>query len=362
MVTPMAPPRQSLVARLERRIAFALLGCSDATLARLIGAPIERDGQVLDGRVTLALLLARIAGKKGAERLGPERYRADLDTIGNALTPEPLPLSEVRELTLVLRPGQAVRGRLYVPADAPAPAPGLVYWHGGGFVGGSLDSHDAVCRLLARGARARVVSLEYRMAPEHPFPAALDDAEAGYHWVRARAPELGLEPERIGVGGDSAGGNLAAGVALALRKTKLAPRLQLLLYPALDLTMSFPSIDTFARGFQLESAAIRWFRAQYLGAADPKDPRASPWFAPDVAGAPPAIVVTAGFDPLRDEGNAYAERLREVGVPVVARTETALFHGFLHTSGAIPESARAIDRLCADLARCLRTTVAHEAS
>ncbi len=219
----------------------------------------------------------------------------------------------------------------------------LVYFHGGGWVVGDLDTHDAPCRLLARAAGVRVLSVDYRLAPEHRFPAAADDALAAFRWAVEHAAELGADPRRIAVGGDSAGGNVSASTALqAARDGGPAPAFQLLIYPVTDnAAPSDPATQTgsyrmFADGFFLTAEQMRWYRAHYFGAAEAtaaRDVRASPLLADDLSGLAPAHVVTAGFDPLRDEGEAYAARLREAGVRTTLRRHPGLIHGFVNVVG-----------------------------
>jgi acetyl esterase len=346
------PPR-SLRQRIERRLGLAVLGVPDRVLDRLAGRPIERDGLRLDRQAQAMIRLAGLLRSKGADVLGPVRYRQELDEIGTLLGPENVPLEDTRDLSFEAADGSKLRARLYVPFGAQRPSPGLVYFHGGGFVGGSVESHDAVCRELADKSRCRVLSCEYRLAPEHPFPAAVLDAEAAFAFAVRRADDLGLDPARLAVGGDSAGGNLSAVLGVSLRDRAPRPIAQLLIYPAVDLTMSFPSIRSLASGFMLEDPTIRWFREQYVPeSGDWRAPRASPYFA-DVRGAPPAIVVTAGFDPLRDEGRAYADKLSDAGVPVTKLELAGLFHGFLHTTGAIVAAERAVTDIAAALRRVL---------
>ncbi len=245
--------------------------------------------------------------------------------------------------------------RIYKPHGLPTRGPALMFLHGGGFVAGSLESHDLVCQAIAARTPCTVVSVDYRLAPEHPFPAAADDATTAFRAMVKDASALDIDPNRIAVGGDSAGGNLSAVVSLDTRYDDVKPCFQLLVYPVVDMTMSFPSIEIFAHGFFLEVESIRWYRDQYLGAdtGDPKrrDPRASPWFAKDLAGLPAAMVVTAGFDPLRDEGDAYAKRLAAFGVATEHRSHASLFHGFLNTTGVIHAAEDALAGMIVSLKR-----------
>ena len=232
--------------------------------------------------------------------------------------------------------------RLYDPAPDRGPRGLLVYLHGGGWVVGSIDTHDPVCRFLAHAADVGVLAIEYRRAPEHRFPAAVDDAFAAFRWAAGNAGALGCDPARVGVAGDSAGGNLAAVVAqLAARDGGARPALQLLSYPVTDVSRKHPSYRLFADGYFLTEREMDWYRGHYLpdeGAA--RDPRASPLLASDLHGLPPAVVLTAGFDVLRDEGEAYARRLAEAGVPVRLRRHAGLIHGFCNATG-MSRSARA---------------------
>lgn len=224
--------------------------------------------------------------------------------------------------------------------------PVLVYFHGGGWTIGDLDTHDVPCREFANLARCAVVSVDYRLAPEHKFPAAFDDAVAATHWVCAEGARLGLDVDRLAVGGDSAGGNLAAAVAIQFRDT-WAPRIamQTLFYPATDMAADTPSHAAFADGYLLTRDAILWFKGNYLrGPEDEADWRASPLRAEDLSNLPPAYVITAGFDPLRDEGRAYAERLRAAGVKTVYECFEGQIHGFITMGGAIAAAHHAIYR------------------
>jgi acetyl esterase len=217
-----------------------------------------------------------------------------------------------------------------------------VYFHGGGFVTGDLDTHDDACRTLCHDAGVSVLAVDYRLAPEHPFPAAVDDAFSAFRWAAAHAAELGADPARIGVAGDSAGGNLSAVVAqLAARDGGATPFLQVLIYPTTDMRRGQRSRSLFARGFLLESDDMDWYDENYLGGAHEKrlDPRASPVLGADLRRVCPAIVVTAGFDPLRDEGNEYASALEGAGVPTRLVSFDGLIHGFVNM-GAVSPAAR----------------------
>ena len=229
-------------------------------------------------------------------------------------------------------PDTPLRTRHYRPAVTEA-APLLVFFHGGGFVVGDIESHDGLCRMICRDAAIHVLSVDYRLAPEHKAPAAVDDCVAAYQWALGHAAELGADPSRIGVGGDSAGGTLAALVALRSREEGVPqPTLQVLLYPVPDISggVQTRSRLLFSDGFFVNTLDSDWFRDLYLDGTDlaADDPRLSPLKAADLSGLAPALVITAGFDPLRDEGNEYAAALRSAGVTVDHRQFDALTHGF----------------------------------
>ena len=264
---------------------------------------------------------------------------------------------DVVESRSVPGPAGDIPVRVYRPAAAPLgdPRPILVWFHGGGWVIGDLDTADVTCRALANATGAIVVSVDYRLAPEHRFPAAVDDCVAALEWVIAHGDELGGDPSRIAVGGDSAGGNLAAVVSLAARDKGIAVRHQLLVYPVTDATFTQPSIDENGEGYLLTKESMLWFGDHYLGAqGDPKDPRLSPLHADELAGVAPATVFTAEFDPLRDEGEAYAERLREADVAVELTRFDGMVHSFFAMGVVTPVAGEAMalaaQRLRADLA------------
>jgi acetyl esterase len=243
-------------------------------------------------------------------------------------------------------PGPAgdIPARVYRPASTPLgdPPPVVVWYHGGGWVIGDLDTADSTCRALANATGAVVVSVDYRLAPEHPFPAAVDDCEAALEWVLANGDTLGADVTRVAVGGDSAGGNLAAVVSIAARDKGVSLRHQLLVYPVTDGTFSQPSMDENAEGYLLTKASMLWFGEHYFGNGDAKDPRLSPLYVDDLSGVAPATVLTAEFDPLRDEGEAYAERLREADVPVELTRYDGMVHGFFALGMVTPVAGEAM--------------------
>ena len=267
------------------------------------------------------------------------------------------PRLPVRSVSEHATPGPAgpLTIRLYEPADAGGQAlPILVYYHGGGWIRGDLDSHDDVCRYLCHHAGCLVASVDYRLAPEHRFPAALDDCDAATRWVAGNAGRLGADPARLAIGGDSAGGNIACGVTLKARERgEPAIAFQLLIYPATDLAGESESKRLYSSGYLLNS--MPFYVASYIGPeGDAAAPFASPLHAADLSDLPPACVLTAGFDPLRDEGEAYAKRLQAAGVAVEYRCHEDMIHGFVSITGLIPSAEAGL----ADAAAALRAAFA----
>ena len=259
-------------------------------------------------------------------------------------------------------PAGEVPARIYTPrgADPDAALPCLVYFHGGGWVIGDLDMVDSICRAVANRAMCKVVSVDYRMAPEHKFPAPLDDCYAAVEWVAREASSLGVDRDRLAVGGDSAGGNLSAAVALRARDEGGPPlRLQVLIYPVTDHSFDTPSYRENGEGYLLTTDMMRWFWDHYLrGPADSDNPYVSPLRAKDLAGLPPAVVLTAEYDPLRDEGEAFADRLTEAGVPVVRKRFDSQIHGFWPMMAVFEASKGALDLVAAELRKAFEPTVA----
>jgi acetyl esterase len=295
------------------------------------------------------------AGRPAYETLTPDEARAYYLAARAVSHPEPPELAEVKEL-IIPAPHGGIPVRLYRPnqlrlTDGRAAA--LVFFHGGGWVIGNLESHDVVCRTLAHAAELIVISVDYRLAPEHKFPAAVDDCLTATQWVADNAAALGIDASRLSIGGDSAGGNLAAVVAIAARDGN-GPAIasQVLIYPATDFAMNHPSHREPETSVLLTHSVMRWFRDHYLtGAADIHDWRASPARAETLVGLPPAYVLTAGADPLRDEGDDYARRLRDAGVSVTHRSFPGQFHGFF-TMGKLLQQANVA---AMDIAAWLKT-------
>jgi acetyl esterase len=299
-------------------------------LKRLLagGKAVTIDGNTLDATLQLILAGQQRTHTGGLSAGGDVEFARALMRSSHALLATRIAVPTT-DLTIP-GPDLPLRTRHYRPPVAGA-APLLVFFHGGGFVVGDIESHDGLCRMICRDAAVHVLSVDYRLAPEHKAPAAVDDCVAAYRWALDHASELGADPYRIGVGGDSAGGNLAALVALHSRDQGIRqPALQVLLYPVLDLSAETQSRTLFSDGFFLSKQDRDWSTTLYLGgtglAAD--DARVSPLKAADLSGLAPALVLTAGFDPLRDEGNEYAEALCSAGVTVDHRQFDALTHGF----------------------------------
>jgi acetyl esterase len=306
-------------------------------LARGLFALPPRAQALLGGRVPAAAaglepdawLVARLA-ERDRERLAdlpPDVLRRKFERSVATISVRPrVPVA--REDASVSGAAGPLTARVYTPATASAPGPLLVFYHGGGWVEGSAATHEPSCVLLAHLAGVRVLSVDYRLAPEHPFPAAADDALTSFRDIAARAADFGADPARLAIGGDSAGGNLAAVTALALRGDRAAPAFQLLIYPGLDMTRKHPSRLAFGAGFLLTEENMTFYEDCYVPDRDRRaDPRVSPMLVADLAGVAPAHVATGLADPLRDEGEAYVARLRAAGVPAVLHRHPQI-HGF----------------------------------
>ncbi len=297
-----------------------------------------------------AALIASVAGGPPVEEMSIEEGRVALEERIRLTGGTPQEVASVRDLHF-----DSVPVRVYTPSET-RPLPALVFFHGGGWVKGSVQSHDVACRALANGASCVVVSVDYRLAPEHKFPAAIDDAFSAVRFVFEHAAELGIDPERIAVGGDSAGGNLTAAVTLLARENAGPPLVhQLLIYPATDYNLETASYLANADGFNLTRESMRFYWRHYLNSdADADDPRASPLRAERFDGLPPALVITAEFDPLLDEGRAYASRLSSAGVPVTYSEYAGQIHGFFTSAGVIDKGKAAV----AEAASALRAAFA----
>ena len=274
--------------------------------------------------------------------IGPQAARATMKLGIFRKTDTPIGKVEDRDIS---GPGGKLAVRIYTPVSTSSSIlSGLVFFHGGGFVLGDLDTHDDLCRVLSNESGFRIVSVDYRLAPEHPFPAAVEDCYAATHWVAANAPELGIDSRKLAVGGDSAGGNLAAVVSQLAREGGPAIAFQLLIYPVAQLgAPDTPSMRENAKGYFLEKEGMDWFTRLYAPDKEHRnDPRLSPLRCADLSCLPPAYLITAGFDPLRDEGRAYADALDKAGVPVTHVNYPGMVHGFFSMRGFIPKAREAI--------------------
>ncbi len=296
----------------------------------------------LDPNIRQLLALIRSIGNPPLQTLAPDVARKMTREAVKPIGGTPEPMRSVEDFSV-----GDFRVRVYTP-DARGPMPGLVYFHGGGWVICDLDTHDVPCRAIAKRAGAVVASIDYRLAPEHKFPAAVEDAFAATKWVAENAERLGIDPKRISVGGDSAGGNLAAVTCLRIRdEGGPAIASQALVYPATNLS-SFEtgSHEEFADGYQLTRRLMNWFRGHYLrDEADAHNVWASPLLASDLRGLPRATIITAECDPLRDEGEAYANRLRDAGVAVTYKCYHGMIHPFWSWSGVVPQAIDAFQQV-----------------
>jgi acetyl esterase len=315
---------------LERRLLRTLVGLPSAWALRLAGGvPMRGDDGELDPTVQLILALQRRRGMLGVSAGTAEATRRRMRTQTALAAGVPTPVGRVHQLRVPGADGLLSARHYAPPADGPGLKPLLVFLHGGGFAAGDLDTHDEPCRLLCRHADAHVLAVDYRLAPEFPFPAGVEDSYAVTQWALANAAELGADPARVAVGGDSAGANLSTvACLLARRRGAPQPAAQLLLYPPTDYHTPRQSRRAFADGLLLTSEDIEFFHAQYAAGEDPDDERHSPLRSADLSGLPPALLITAAFDPLRDEGEAYAEALRSAGNRVVAWRVHGMVHGF----------------------------------
>jgi acetyl esterase len=297
----------------------------------------------LDPQIKAIIDQAASAGAPPLSSMSPRQARQGFRAMFQAFggTPQTVAKSEDRAI-----PGPAgeIGVRVYTP-EGKGPFPALMFFHGGGWVVGDLDTHDPLCRALTNGARCVTVAVDYRLAPEHKFPAAADDCYAASQWVARNASEIGVNPAHLALGGDSAGGNLAAAVSLMARDHKdLHVGYQLLMYPALDASLQTKSMADFAEGYLLTRADMVWFWGHYLRAdADRSNPYACPAAAKDLSGLPPAMVITAEFDPLGDEGEAYARRLQEAHVRVALKRYEGVTHGFMSMATIVDQGRKAID-------------------
>lgn len=310
---------------------------------------------MLDAEARLLLDLMEQTIKDGRPQLHTLPYaqgRAVVDKMSEDSEAPPPEVAATSDGTIDV-PGGSIGYRRYRPLGVEGDAlPTLIYYHGGGWVIGTIETHDSTCRRLANKSHCQVVSIGYRLAPEHPFPTPTDDSLAAFRHIRDNAAAFGADPARLAVGGDSAGGNLAAVICQACKRTGEAmPAFQMLIYPATDARRTTESRRLFADGYFLTRELMDWFWKAYAPAhADLTDPRLSPVLASDVSGLPPAFVLTAGFDPLRDEGRAYANRLIDAGVKTTYVNYPGTVHGFFSLTRFLKQGLKANDEAAAVLA------------
>ncbi|HXH77265.1 alpha/beta hydrolase [Nocardioides sp.] len=334
----------SIVDRLETLTVASALALPERIQRLLAGRPVVVEGQRLATETQLLLRLQKVAREPGVETLPIPEGRLAL-VKQSAIVGGRQPIGAVHDVSVAGRPA-----RFYEPTGVGTASALLVFFHGGAWVYGDLDSHDAVCRFLAERAGVRVIAVDYRLAPEAPFPAAYDDCVSAYAEIIERADEWQIDPDRVAVGGDSAGANLATGVAIEAARQGWPCAFQLLVYPGTDMTASMPSRRTFAEGFLLTQEFMDRGRDNY--APDRglwTDPRVSPLFAELPLGLAPAYVATAGFDPLRDEGEAYAERLRDAGCTVEHVRFPGMIHSFFNVVGVGRTARAAVGEIAAAL-------------
>ena len=341
-----APVKHSLEDRVARLVVRSLVRLPAPVKRRLAGRPTVVDGQTLDVNTQVGLSLMRLAGWSDFASMPIGKARAQLSAEAWIFGDE-LPIGSVEDITIPVA-HLDLPARVYRPAGLTGPSGGLVHFHGGGWTLGGLEEADAVSRWLAHHAGIVVISVHYRLAPENPFPAALDDAIGAYTYVATHAEEYGLDPARIGVSGESAGANLAAVIAqetarAARRGPSPAPALQVLFQPVTDLSAKRESYRLFGEGFTMTEADMDLYRRSYLGDhGSATDPRISPLLAEDLSGLAPAYISTAGFDVLRDEGEAYAHRLEQAGVPVTLVRTPSLAHSAINVPSICPPARDAL--------------------
>jgi acetyl esterase/lipase len=307
-----------------------------------LGRRLKKDGQLLN---TKAQFLCKVVDKQTIpiEQDSLENMRNQIENLSVTLGGDDIPIHHV-EIFSIPGPGGDIPVRLYKTKSASEKQPVLIAFHGGGFVRGSLKSHDGMFRRLAKFGDFAVLSVDYRLAPEHAYPAAADDAYAALKWVQENGHSKGLDQYKIAIGGDSSGGNLAAVATQdALKNGTPCPLFQLLIYPTTNSNFDTKSHEIFANGFFLTNERMCWYRDNYLqGDEKRSEVRASPGLNPDLAGSPPTLVMTAGFDPLRDEAEEYAQALKDAGVPMGVIRYEGMVHGFMSLSGLFDEADKAL--------------------
>lgn len=328
--------------KFETLAARALLSLPNSVL-RIFGKDIKR-GRILDPKVRTALLLAKIKPKP--ENLPPLKARELFKNIMSFFDLEKEELLRVENFS-VPGIGSRIKVRLYSSNITKDLEPCLLYFHGGGFVIGDLESHDPPLRYLAKTSGRAILAVDYRLGPEHIYPSSWEDAYSAYKWVRENGKSLGIDPKRIAVGGDSAGGNLAISISTRAKKEKLAlPQFQILIYPWVDLIQERKSVEEFANGYALTRELLRYFKYHSVpNSKDWKDPRVTPFQQTNFSHTPKTYILIAGFDPLQDEGLAYAELLRKAKVKLEIKIYETLIHGFFNLGRSVPEAKNALDQI-----------------
>ncbi|MFD9961871.1 alpha/beta hydrolase [Amycolatopsis sp. NPDC058986] len=330
----------------QRQLGVGIGRLPASLLKRLVKAPVNADGEQMAPEI--AMLMSTVAKAPDFSDLTPAEARAAELKDAAIYGERPLPMRTVEELQLL----DGLAATRYRPRTSSAGL--IVFFHGGGFVLGSRAAYDGPVRLLAHHTGMDILSVEYRLAPEHPYPAPHNDAMVAWQYAVVQAAAWGIPQDRIAVAGDSAGANIAAVLAQKLRDARQKPALQVLMYPVTDLAGSRPSNREFADSPALTAKQIAWFTDQYLPpSVERADPRVSPLFAEDLSGLPPALVTVAGFDPLRDDGLAYAAKLTESGVPTELIREPGLVHGYLSLTALSTTSRDAVKRIASAIASAM---------
>ncbi len=342
------PKLQKLASTAQKTIVKRLLSLPKPVLRKIAGDPIVIDGQILDVSVQVIL---KLFGPPPNHLASVASTRKQIDEQGPLLAQSNHKDIISDDFQLDVSDGDSITLRRYRHRKADKNnQPALVFYHGGGYVAGSLESHDLVCQHLAADGNCTVIAVDYRLAPEHPFPTPINDGLAAYRYITNNADNFGVDASRLAVGGDSAGGNLAAVVAQQTKDDAHSPKLQLLWVPWVDMSREYESYELFATGFFLERVKMRWFQEQYINDnTDTKDPMASPIFG-DLEGVAPAVILVGGFDPLRDEGVAYADKLKGAGVETELTVYKSMPHLFLMFAGEIKDAKVAFS----DATRALR--------
>lgn len=339
---------KKLTSKAKRTVVRTIINLPKPILRKIAGKPIVIDGQTLDVSVQVIL---KLFGSPPDQLASVASTRSQIDGQGPLLAQSNQKDIISDEFKLDVSDGESIRLRRYRHRNTiDKSQPALVFYHGGGYVAGSLESHDLLCQHLANNGNCTVIAVDYRLAPEHPFPTPVNDGLSAYLHVANNAAKFGIDASRLAVGGDSAGGNLAAVVAQQTKDEGYPPRLQLLWVPWVDMSRERASYELFATGFFLERVKMRWFTKNYIGdVPDKTNPMASPIFG-DVNGVAPAVILVGGFDPLRDEGVAYANKLKEAGVDTELKVYETLPHLLPLFAGGIEDARVAFD----DATRALR--------